>query len=163
MVTGLLLVVSVLAFAGLTFQQLPMSTIQESTETLTSYSSYFLTNTVSYVTTATSVAYFVGNNGGIIIAGCPDHPCTVFFTNVYTNMGQSIYEVQNTATIPYTKSLTESSTSLVPAFSALGLTDGLFTIVAVVVIAILALLTAYLMLKPRTTHRPEQDVNEKNG
>ncbi len=149
MVSGLLLVVAVLAFATLAYQQVPMSTTQESTETLTSYSSYFLTNTVSYVTTATTVAYLVGNNGGIIIAGCPDHPCTVFFTNVNINTGQSVYETQNTATIPYTKSLTESSTILVPASAALGLTDGSFTALAVVVIGILALLTAYVIMKTK--------------
>ncbi len=48
--------------------------------------------------------------------------------------------------------LTGTSTGLAPASTALGLTDGAFTAVAVLVIGILALSTAYIKLKPRTTH-----------
>jgi hypothetical protein len=52
-----------------------------------------------------------------------------------------------------TRLRTESSTSLVPESEALGLTERSFTILAVVVIGILALLMAYVTLKPRVTHR----------
>jgi hypothetical protein len=56
----------------------------------------------------------------------------------------------------FTSSVAEISTSLVPASAVLGLTDGSFIALAVIVIGILALLTAYLILKSRTTHKPKQ-------
>ncbi len=108
-VTGVLLAVAVLAFSGLAYQTVPMSTTQTMTQEST------------------------------------------------RELGVGIL---NTATITYvetvTSSITESSTNTVPASEALGLTNGSFTALAVVVIGILALLTAWVTLKSRITDRPKQ-------
>ena len=166
LVTGLLLVVSILAFAGLAYQQVPISTTrtvgQTSTKVEFSYSPFVGTNTA--YTTITEVNPLRQSYGMITctLTGC----CYLYyyptfcFPYYYTTTVESTYEVQDTATIPFSQTLrsstAESSTSLVPASAALGLTDGSFTVLAVVVIGILALLTAYITLKPRTTHRPKQ-------
>jgi len=76
------------------------------------------------------------------------------------NTLQSTYETLTSSVIPYsqteTSSITESSTSLVPASQALGLTDGSFTILAVTVIGILGLLPVWVTLLPRMIYRPKQ-------
>jgi hypothetical protein len=72
----------------------------------------------------------------------------------------SSFDEQYTVMVPYsytaTRSITETSTNLVPASTLLGLTDGVFSTLAIVVIGILAILTAWIALKPRMTSRREQ-------
>lgn len=196
-VSGLLLVVAVLAFAGLGYQQVPMSTTktvgQTSTQVEFSYSPFLGTNTVAYSTITTTIpstslvvgattgcygpnCYYTAystigycySSSGLQWSYCGVYCYTPAISGVlyvcyavkYTSTVDSTYEAQDTATIPYsqtlTSSVTKSSTSLVPASAALGLTDGSFTVLAVVVIGVLALLTAYAALKPRTTHGPTQ-------
>ena len=76
------------------------------------------------------------------------------------NTLQSTYEASSTAVIPYSPTgaslTTQTSTSLVPASTALGLTDGSFTGLAVTVIGILVLFTAWVTLKPRMTYGRKQ-------
>jgi len=173
MVSGLLLVVAVLAFAGLAYQSVPMSTTQtvtqESTGTQMSYSPYTATNTITYAVTHSypySTALAVAPEPSCYgILEPPYYPCFwITFTSTnytsYTQTFESTYERQSASLVSYsqtlTSSVTESSTSLVPASTALELTDGTFAALAVVVIGILGLLTAYAALKPRTTHRPKQ-------
>jgi ribosomal protein L40E len=158
MITSLLLVVAVLAFVGLAYQQVPMSTTQTSTKALTSYSPYFLMNTVTYTTTSSTV-YFteatICPNG----PGCDgvDYQLLYYYVwTLFTNTLQSTYEIPTIAVVPYSQTLTESSTRRVPASAALGLTSSSFTTLAAVVIGILVLLTAYATLKPRMTYRPKQ-------
>jgi hypothetical protein len=75
-------------------------------------------------------------------------------------MLQSSYSEQTTETFPYryiaTNLTTESSTSLVPASTLLGFTDGVFSTLAVLVIGVLVILTAWFALKPKMTSRREQ-------
>jgi hypothetical protein len=177
-VTGLLLAVAVCAFAGLGYQQVPISTTrtitQLSVQTGVSYSPFLATNILTYTTTDAQTytspgATGIAENCAYTNSCCPGNTyigmlspsCASTATSTYTLTIDSTYETENTATIPYSHTLTgstaESSTSLVPASSAtLGLTDGSFTTLAVMVIGILALLTAYVTLKPRTTHGPKQ-------
>jgi Na+/H+ antiporter NhaC len=93
-VTVILLAVTVLAFAGLNYQTVPMSTTrtttQSSTEVLKSYSLYMVVSVVSY------------------------------------------------------------TTSMVPAFAALGLTSGTFDVLALLVIALLMLLIIWVEFESRT-------------
>jgi ribosomal protein L40E len=114
---------------------------------------------MSYLSTATTTLTDSVEMGYYCFPNC-DLYHVYYFTYTIVGYLESTFTVQNTATIPYsqtvTSSITQSSTSLVPASAALGLTDGSFTALAVVVIGILALLTAYLTLKPRVTHRPRQ-------
>ena len=172
MVTGLLLAVAVSAFAGLAYQQVPMSTTQaitkESIQTSASYSLYLVANTVTYTTTSTTTTIrtedptTICDNSGQYPSYCVGYPAaTATLIYIYTDIpAQSIYSMQETSIVPYsqtlTSSVTESSTSLVPASAALGLTDGSFTLVAGLVIGILAILMTYLILKPGITHRPKQ-------
>ena len=105
-VTVILLVVSELAFASLTFQTVPISTMQtitqEFTETLTSYTGYTATDTIlsSYL--------FTVNLGSII-----------------TELAQSSYLLNRVSTTLYSETfaftMTEASTSIVPTFTVLGL------------------------------------------
>jgi hypothetical protein len=176
-VAGLLLAVAVLAFAGLGYQQVPMSTTrtitQVSVHTGISYSPFLATNILTYTTSDVQVYTSAGDTGiaencaypnsccpGNTYIGMLSPSCASTATSSYTFTIDSTYETENTATIPYSHTLTgstaESSTSLVPASATLGLTDGSFTTLAVMVIGILALLTAYVTLKPRTTHGPKQ-------
>jgi len=173
MVTGLLLVGAVLAFAALAYQTVPLSRTQtitlQSTETGTSYSPYIVTDTPTYTTTNVWMITLTstgGVNGCLYESYYGYYSCTPPYANVYyssitfMNTLQSTYETPTTAVIPYsqvvTSSVTESSTSIVPASTALGLTDGSFTILAATVIGILALLTTWATLIPRTTYRPKQ-------
>jgi len=168
-VTGLLLVVAVLAFAGLAYHTVPMSTTQtitrESTETGASYSPYLVAYAPAYTTTSVSMITLTSTGGE---AGClyDEYGCTPWYVSVYyshitfMNTLQTTYETPAAAVILYsqtvTSSVTQSSTSIVPASAALGLTDGSFTTLAVTVIGILTLLTAWVTLKPRMTSRPKQ-------
>jgi Tfp pilus assembly protein PilV len=165
MVTGLLLVVAVLAFAGLNYQQVPMSrtqtVTQTSTETEASYSAYLTLVPSSYMETNvqaySTLTLFCLTRYYLVTT------CAVFAgwgSTTTTETIQFANFASNTTTIPYsqtlTSSITESSTSAVPASAALGLTDGSFIAVAVIVIGVLAVLTAYLILKSRTRHKPKQ-------
>jgi magnesium-transporting ATPase (P-type) len=89
----ILLAVAILAFAGLAYQTVPMSTTetvtQSSTETLESYSLYMVANVVSH------------------------------------------------------------TISMVPAFTALGLTSGTFSVLALLVIALLMLLIIWVEFESR--------------
>ena len=169
MVTGLLLVAAVLTFAGLAYQTVPLTATQTMTreliETGASYSPYPVTDTLTYTTTSVSVSTLTSTGGE---AGClyDEYGCTPWYVSVshssitFINTLQTTYETSTTAVVPYsqtvTSQVTESSTSLVPASTALGLTDGSFTILAATVIGLLTLLTAGLTLKPRMTGRPKQ-------
>ena len=169
MVTGLLLVAAVLTFAGLAYQTVPLTATQTMTreliETGASYSPYPVTDTSTYTAASVSVTTLTSTGGE---AGClyDEYGCTPWYVSVYhssitfMNTLQTTYETSTTAVIPYsqtvTSQVTESSTSLVPASTALGLTDGSFTILAATVIGLLTLLTAGLTLKPRMTSGPKQ-------
>lgn len=165
LVTGLLLVAAVLAFAGLAFQQVPMSTTQtltqQSTDTWVSYSSYATVNIVTHTTTGLPSSYVGWELLCFGTLPCVTmevtYKCDYVACNVVTQTTESYYVTQNVATISYsqtaTSSITKSSTSLVPASAALGLTDDAFTTLAVIVIGVLALLTAYIMMKSRTMHK----------
>jgi hypothetical protein len=170
LVTSLLLVVAVLTFAGVAYQQVPMSTTQSSIETEASYSPYIVTDTVTYTaTTIESTSTYESaypantplNNYYNCFPGGGPWPCVwateTVTTYIYgTATVQSEYQVQYTAAIPYSQTVTESSTSLVPASDAIGLTDGSFAAVAVLVIGNLAVLTAYLVLKLGITHETKK-------
>jgi hypothetical protein len=149
LVTGLLLAVAILSFAGLRYQTVPMSTTQtitqESTETLVSYSPYMAPRTLTYANLIwpTATATLCENNG----AG----PCALitYPASYWVSVTlPSTYEMQTTALIAYSQTLTssstESSTSMMPAYAALGLTNGSFIALAVIVTVILALLTAWV-------------------
>jgi len=176
-VAGLLLAVAVFAFAGLGYQQVPISTTRTitrlSVQTGVSYSPFLATNILTYTTTDAQTytspgATGIAENCAYTNSCCPGNTyigalfpsCASTATSFYTFTIDSAYETENTVTIPYSRTLTGSttqiSTRLVPASATLGLTDGSFTILAVVVICILALLMAYVTLKPRTTHGPKQ-------
>lgn len=160
-ITGLLVVAAVLAFAGLAYQTVPLSTTQtitrESTDAGDSYSPYLVTNTPTYTTTSVSMTTLTSSGGE---AGClyDEYGCTPPYVSVYyssitlMNTLQSTYEIPTTAVIPYsqtqTTSTTQSSTSLVPASSTLGLTDGSFSGLALVVFGILAVLAAWVIFNP---------------
>lgn len=171
MVTGLLLAVAVLVFAGLAYETIPVSTTQtitqESTWTLTSYSPYFVAKTSTYTTTSVTALQQVGIAGGDIGCaygepGCSYGPYQYYYYTYYTFVStwQSTYKTTTTSVIPYSQttssSMTLSSTSLVPASVALGLTDGTFSTLAIVIIGLLSLLTIWVALKPRLSHRPIQ-------
>ncbi len=176
-VAGLLLAVAVFAFAGLGYQQVPISTTRTitrlSVQTGVSYSPFLATDVLTYTTTdvrdyTSPGATGIAENCAYPNSCCPGNTyigalfpsCASTATSFYTFTIDSAYETENTVTIPYSRTLTGSttqiSTRLVPASATLGLTDGSFTILAVVVICILALLMAYVTLKPRTTHGPKQ-------
>jgi hypothetical protein len=156
LVSCLLLVVAVLAFAGLGYQQVPMSTT--STSTWNSYPPYAVTNTATYTATTIQTVTLLSPVLMANLNGAPYEATTyvVYATSTYTFVQplSSIYEIQRISTIPETQTL--SSTSLVPESATLGLTDGSFIVLAAIVIGILALLTAYLILKPRTRRKPKQ-------
>jgi ribosomal protein L40E len=159
LVTSLLLVVAVMAFAGLAYQTVPVGTTQ--TETLNSYSPYAVVNTSLWLTstsTTTTVTYpaTTACEESYFPAVCNSYPGGTARV-IYIITGITVhymYQVQETATVPY--AATESSTSFMPAVAALGLTDGLFIALAVLVIGILALLTGYIILKSSTHHKPKQ-------
>ena len=160
-VTGLLLVVAILAFAGLAYQQVPMSTTQTLTQQSTTawieHSHYAVVKIVTYTTTGflwpsyTAVGLICFT--AFCVAGTHTLKCDYAACNVVTYATESMHALQNVATISHsqtaTTSITESSTSIVPASAALGLADGSFTALAVIVIGILALLTAYIIMKQR--------------
>ncbi len=171
MLTCLLLAVAVLAFAGLAYQKVPVSTTQtltqQSTERGLSYSPYFVANTYTLVYTYTYSSF-----GSVTKYCAPDNTyfCVTYVGAGYwtywteTLGGEAATTRQETATVPYsqttTSSITETSTNLVPnlvhASEALGLTGGEFGALAIVVIGIFTLLTVWVVLKPRITHRPRQ-------
>lgn len=176
MLTGLLLIVAVLSFAGFAYQTVPASTTetitQESTESLVSYSPFTVTNTLTYTTSAVMVVW----GGNLPGNSCPPGGCCVpqpgeetfclpsgqtvnyYFTERHT-VSQP-YLAQSTATIQYsrtlTSSITESSTSLVPAYSTVGLTDTAFGALSILVIGILALVTGWVALKSRHVQGEKQ-------
>lgn len=167
LVTGLILAVAVLAFAGLAIETVPVSTsetlTETHTETGTSYSPYVETNIVSYTSTSIQASF---TNG--LVTPSPMWPCsypgifpTICIWTTTTTTGyvsgtqtlQSAYAASMTSTIPYyathSNTLTESSTTDVPASAAIGLTDVSFAVLAVVVIGILVLLTVYAIMKTK--------------
>jgi len=169
-ITSVLVVVAVLAFADLAYQTVPMSTAQtmtrESTETGASYSPYLVTNTLTSTTTSISKTALTSTGGE---AGClPDeYGCIPWYVSVYNssitfmNTLESTSETPTTTVIPYsqtgTTSTTQTSTSLVPVFSALGLTDGSFRSLALVVFGALAVLSAWVIFNPIMDMGQEQE------
>jgi len=106
MVTGLLLVVAVLAFAGLAYATVPVSTTQ-------------------------TIAW----RSILVQTATPDKWGEIDFTITYS----------------YTTTIlrVESSTSLVPASVVLGLNDGWFSVLAIIMIGALTLMAIWVALKPR--------------
>ena len=163
-----------LAFAGFATETGPVSIGQTltlaRTETGTLYLPYVETDIVTYTSTSTQFSYintiyslntmWPCSYPGVFPSVCVWVTGTTTLYVSGTRTLQSSYEASMTSTIPHyatqSQTSTESSTSDVPAFTALGLTEDSFGILAVMVIGILALLTAYLVLKPSTTHRPKQ-------
>ena len=157
-ITGLLLVVAVLAFAGLAYQSVPMSRTSTVTGSFTrnwSELEYYTmtvtdTSTPTIVWTATH-SYYVGYTG----FSCPIPPasCVSIATwSVALQPSLTTYEPQSTLTVPeaetVTSSVTESSTSVVPASAALGLTDGSFSGLALLVFGTLSVLSAWVIFNP---------------
>jgi|GEM_PF-1718448 len=159
MVTGLLLAVAILAFAGLAYQEVPMSTTQTITQQSILLQVATIPTTVDELSDSlTTTTYIIGVNAEYYEPNCWQLLCGGGFVyNTEYATGTTFNVIWSTRTTSYqltsnytaTSLGTESSTSLVPASAALGLTDGLFTTLAVVVIGILALLTAFVVLKPR--------------
>lgn len=159
---------AVLAFAGLAYQTVPVSTTQtltqQSTETGLSYSPYSVANTYTLFHTYTYSSFGVNqycSAHGVCYVGAV-YSISSYWTQ--TLGGEAATTRQETSTIPYsqtaTSSITETSTNFVPnlvaASEALGLTDRQFGALAIVVIGIFTLLTVWVILKPRITHRPRQ-------
>jgi hypothetical protein len=84
-----------------------------------------------------------------------DRTYTVTTTNVFAL--NSTFQVEEatpiTNTITMTISMTESSTSLVPAYSSLGLTNPSFGALSIIVIGILVVITIWSTLKTTLRHR----------
>ena len=176
-VATLLLVASVLAFAGLAYPAVPVSTtqtiIQSSTTSLDYYESRTATEITQYITSryvpTTETFVMIGNweflynqyNQPVTLEYIPYGP-TVTITNTTLEpfMTYSSYAEQYTVAVPYhytaTSSITVTSTNLVPASALLGLTDGVFSTVALLVIGNLFILSAWIALKPKMTTRREQ-------
>ena len=175
-VTGIVLVVAVLSLAGLAYQTIPMSTTlrvtQESTEAGLSYSPYFVASTTTSINADT---WSYGNDMATYCPypyvspwpnynnGCYEYPAgyTYYTFETHTwNVQTSIQTQWYTATVPYsqtaTSSITESSTSIVPAYSSVGLTGAAFGTLSILVIGILALVTGWFALKSKISHRPKQ-------
>jgi hypothetical protein len=156
--------VAALTFVGLVYQTVPMSTTQtvtqESTEALMSYSPYLVANIVTYPTTGTITSFFEVRFT-TTICGSPTPPwCSVtpwyHGTLTYlpiTQAAQSTYTTTGVSVIRYSQTVTgpntESSTNLVPASQAIGLTDETFSVLAVVVIGLLSLLTILIAMKSK--------------
>jgi hypothetical protein len=169
MVTGLLLVVAVLAFASLAYQQVPVSVPYTATEQFirsqvatvpTLVESTSLTTATQIVGWDVQEGYNAGNGcGGFSCGGYYENDIPVFATEVMT----SLFPLWSKATTSYSYTATSfvaaSSTTIVPASVALGLTEVSFTALVLVVIGILALLTEWVMLKSReSTHKPKEAV-----
>ena len=175
-VTGIVLVVAVLSLAGLAYQTIPMSTTlrvtQESTEAGLSYSPYFVASTTTSINAET---WSYGNDMATYCPypyvspwpnynnGCYEYPAgyTYYTFETHTwNVQTSIQTQWYTATVPYsqtaTSSITESSTSIVPAYSSVGLTGAAFGTLSILVIGILALVTGWFALKSKPSHRSKQ-------
>ena len=171
-VTGLLLIVAVLAFAGLAYQTVPMSTTSTATSSFTrnwtSYAPYSMTGTATHRSTTfwtVTSAFWAGALNGWNYACQVNGDCGVgYATSTYSVVLPPFlitYGVQRTSAFleaqTLTSSTTQSSTSIVPASTALGLTDATFTTLVALVIGILALLTGWVALKSRgSAHRPKQ-------
>ncbi len=108
---------------------------------------------MTFSTNVWGSVYCLPPSPGVSISPFQNYGCVTYWTPVTDTtyvpepqLALTTYEEQNTATIPYIEtvscSITESSTGLVPASAALGLSDGSFTALAIVVIGILAFLTA---------------------
>jgi len=147
-----------LAFAGLAYQKVPMSTTSTVTSSFTQnwpeVESYTMavtgTSTPTIVWTATH-SYYFGYTG----FSCPIPPATclsVVTWSVALQPSLTTYEAQRTSTVPETQtatsSVTESSTSIVPASAALGLQDGSFSGLAFLVFGALAVLAAWIIFNP---------------
>jgi hypothetical protein len=164
MVTVSLFVVAIVAFLGLAYQTVPMSTTETITEmpvhTLVSYSPYLETSTLGYLSTEVDVYEYEYLGERCTIIGCleVDRTFTVTTTNVFAL--NSTFQVQEatpiTKTITMTISRTESSTSLVPAYSSLGLTNPSFGALSTLVIGVLALITIWSLLKIMLHQKPKQ-------
>lgn len=157
MVTVSLLVVAIAAFAGIAHQTVPVSTTQ--TMFQVSYSPYTVTHTAVYTAfTATTVGFVsvaeiqVGAQG-TCAGGCA--VLTTFLTATYSASysSSSTYEEQHVFTIPVTQIVTSSS--VVPESEALGLTDGTFGILAILIIGALILMTVWTALTTKR-QKPKQ-------
>lgn len=139
-VAGVLLAVAILAFASIGTQDIPVSATRtltrESIEALFSKSPYMATNTLTYTTT-TLQAYTQVGGGSYCPPLPPGYPvwggddCVYYYQTVTTYVvvsqtAKSSYLTQSTSTIGYLQTLTSSfewvSTSIMPAYSSLGLT-----------------------------------------
>jgi hypothetical protein len=169
MVTGLLLGVAVLAFAGLAYQTVSVSTSSTVTNLVTegwiSYSAYMVIDTSTYTTTTSNLSTFrytewvrttpCDLSGGL---GCPPsrtHAVTYYSTstNTFALVEESAYQLQQTAAVAETQTVTSSLTTTYsnyePAYATLGLTGESFGGLAILMIGILTLLTIWIVLKSR--------------
>lgn len=172
-VSGLLFVVAVLAFAGLGYQQVPVIITQTKAETFirfqvgarpTLVESASVTTTTELVGDYQQSGYNPGNCYGFDCGGDYENDVPVYATEVST----TFFPVWSSPTVSYSYTATSfvavSSTSLVPASDALGLSQEVFATLAYVVIGSLALLVvfvfpfrlAYASLKSTPSYSPEQ-------
>jgi len=157
-ITALLVAVAVLAFAGLAYRKVPMSTTSTVTSSFTQnwseMESYTMTvtdtSTPTIVWTATH-SYYFGYTG----FSCPIPPATcvsVVTWSVALQPSLTTYETHSTSTVSETQtvrsSVTESSTSIVPAYLAAGLKGDSFSGLAFVVFGALAVLAAWVIFNP---------------
>lgn len=186
LVTSLLLVVAVLAFASLAYQQVPVSipytvTQQFLRSNVRTVPTLIATSNIATISTTfwgvlvlppsvkiisvypPFIPISIPVPTGLTVVGtefdCFQGPCIIVYIGSTGTFGWSTPTVSYSYTA--TSFIAESSTSLVPASDVLGLPQGLFATLAVVVIGtlavvvILSLLTAFTTSKPRTTHRVE--------
>jgi ribosomal protein L40E len=159
-VTALVLAVAVFAFAILSVEIVTIGTTQTITETGVSYSPYVETDVETYTSTSQSMFSY------LVTSLVPAYECSPFcgyysvaYTYGYVNSTQtfqSSYTGHSVSTITYSQTLTESSTSDVPASEELGLSGSTFMGLAIAVIVLLAIVTAWSAFKPVTRNRPKQ-------
>ena len=160
MVTGLLLVVSVLAFAGLAYQTVPIVVPYTNTDTFISFQFYTQSSLteVAISTAATTPTQAV-----------PEYDYVCYSYDPYGNcVSQGVEYLGSGIPAPYTVTIGEvmwtantisyayPATSFVTGSSTINLTGGSFPVLALIVVGFLTLLTAYLIMRPKIIHRPQQ-------
>ena len=71
------------------------------------------------------------------------------------------FQITETLTMP--SAMTTISTTFVPAYSGLGLTGKAFGTLSILVICILAVVTVWIALKSKTSHKPKQAKTSHHG
>lgn len=151
-----------MAFLALGTETVPVSTTQTITESFietgTSYSPYTETNIVTYTSMTVwsdvwgyevPAGYCYGVGASYCTTYSWEPTDTIYNTEFLPAL--TTYEIPMSSTIPYyatrNQSITESSTNNVSASEVLGLSDGIFTGLAIGVIAFLVVVTAWSLFR----------------